>query len=141
MAGGPGEEDLAELVRLADTMMVMAVVQAADAGDALRRLSARVPLSNLQLVVAGARVKKLCRLCGGNGCGPCRMAGFQGQTSLYELLPWTGAVARALKEGGDLSAFLVSSFAEQASLLLQEGTTTAAELSRVGIAVPAVRPA
>lgn len=108
--------------------LVVAGVTAPDTLTAWERLGGPV-----DLIVAQARVRKLCSRCTGKGCDRCKMVGFQGHLTFFEVLPVTEEVRRARRQGKSLTPYFVTTLEEQATLALDIGFTTEAELERSGL--------
>jgi general secretion pathway protein E len=87
--------------------------------------------ASVELVLNQRLVRKVCTACTGAGCLACLGSGYRGRLPVVESLRLTEPLRRGLaaRELGGLVAR--PALAERATLLIQRGQTTAAEVERV----------
>jgi general secretion pathway protein E len=93
---------------------------------------------SLSVVLAQRLVRCVHEACGGAGCADCFETGLHGRTGLYELLRITPSLQELIVSGAARSGLTraaaasgMRTLAEEGARLVEEGTTTAAEVRRV----------
>lgn len=104
--------------------LVIATTHAGGPGAALRRLldwgvTPGVLGGAVRLTVNQRLLRRLCRVCGGAGCGDCWGSGYRGRIGVFELRQ----AGEARHDGDELVA--------RALALVRDGTTTHREVERV----------
>jgi general secretion pathway protein E len=93
---------------------------------------------SLSVVLAQRLVRCVHEACGGAGCADCFETGLHGRTGLYELLRITPSLQELIVSGAARSGLTraatsggMRTLAAEGTRLVEEGTTTAAEVRRV----------
>jgi general secretion pathway protein E len=123
--------------------LVLATLHTNDASSAVTRLidmgvDAYLLSSSLLGVLAQRLVRKLCHVCGGQGCASCAKTGYSGRTGVFELLV-ADDVIRAMIHRGDSEANIraqalqigMTLMRDDAQRLIHAGITSTAEVARV----------
>jgi general secretion pathway protein E len=123
--------------------LVLATLHTNDAASAVTRLTDMgvepfLLSSSLLGVLAQRLVRKTCTACGGQGCDVCNHSGYSGRTGIFELLTTDDdirALIHAKSSEADLRAAALRAgmtlMRDDAQRLIDQGTTTAAEVVRV----------
>jgi general secretion pathway protein E len=102
--------------------------------------------SSVRAIIAQRLVRKICSICEGatqeSPCVECSGSGYQGRTSIYELLEFSPNLQRATVAGKDDAELLAiarqdnfTTLAECGQSLVHSGITSQAELSRTIVSV------
>lgn len=144
MVGEIRDRETAEIAMAAAVTghLVLSTLHTTDAPGAVTRLlNMGVPpflvAGGLTGVVAQRLVRRVCRACGGRGCGGCR-DGFRGRTGVFQVLTVTDALRDAITRGGATAQIRtlareagMGRFADDARRAVAEGLTSPHEIGRV----------
>jgi type II secretory ATPase GspE/PulE/Tfp pilus assembly ATPase PilB-like protein len=92
---------------------------------------ASAALAALELIVNQRLVRRVCRACGGAGCGVCLETGYHGRTPLVEWFRADDEVRAQIREQGAAAIVPAQSLAAAGEVLVASGVTDQREIERL----------
>ena len=88
-------------------------------------------LTALELVLNQRLIRRVCRECGGTGCGACLHTGYRGRGPVVEWFRFDEDARRQVRERGSSAIHPTASIEDAARALVESGFTTRQEFDRL----------